>query len=97
MKLKAVTAIAPVPDRPRSPYLTSREACEYLRINSLSSLYRHIRQNRLPVLRAGGDLRFDIRELDAWLRGTSSIELVRDRRRSHVPKATCQNTQLVVR
>jgi len=58
-----------------SPYLTSREACVYLRLNSLSSLYRHIRENRLPVLRAGGDLRFDMRELDAWLRGTTSIEV----------------------
>lgn len=57
-----------VTDQPRSPYLTSREALVYLRLNSLSSLYRHIRENRLPVLRAGADLRFDTRELDAWLR-----------------------------
>jgi excisionase family DNA binding protein len=60
-----------------SPYLTSSEAVEYLRLPSLSSLYTHIRENRLPVLRAGGQLRFDKRDLDAWLRGTTTLELVR--------------------
>lgn len=63
-----------------SPYLTSREALVYLRLKSLSALYHHIRENALPVLRAGGDLRFDTRELDAWLRGTTAIEIVRTRR-----------------
>jgi hypothetical protein len=51
----------------------------------LSSLYRHIRENRLPVLRAGGNLRFDMRELDALLRGTTSIELTRRARSSEAP------------
>jgi hypothetical protein len=36
-----------------SPYLTSREAVMYLNLPSLSSLYSHIRQNRLPVLSSG--------------------------------------------
>ncbi len=61
-----------------TPYLNSREALVYLRLNSLSSLYRHIRENRLPVLRAGGDLRFDVRDLDAWLR--NELHLVPTRR-----------------
>ena len=60
-----------------SPYLTSREAIAYLKLPSLSALYSHIRENQLPVLRCGGELRFDARDLDAWLRGTSAIELVR--------------------
>jgi excisionase family DNA binding protein len=64
-----------------SPYLTSREAVVYLRLKSLSSLYTHIRENRLPVLRAGGQLRFDMRELDAWLRGTTALALVRSQRK----------------
>lgn len=62
-----------------SPYLTSREAVAYLKLGSLSALYNHIRENRLPVLRAGGALRFDVRELDAWLRGTTAIDLLRKR------------------
>jgi excisionase family DNA binding protein len=63
-----------------SPYLTSQEAIAYLNLPSLSSLYSHIRENRLPVLRSGRALRFDKRELDAWLRGMSAIELVRQRK-----------------
>jgi excisionase family DNA binding protein len=64
-----------------SPYLTSKEALIYLRLPSLSSLYSHIRENRLPVCRVGGDLRFDTRELDAWVRGFgSAIEMVRSKR-----------------
>lgn len=62
-----------------SPYLTSDEAVVYLRLPSRRSLYNHIRENALPVLRAGGDFRFDRRELDAWLRGSSALELVRKR------------------
>lgn len=55
-----------------SPYLTSREAIVYLRLSSLSALYDHIRNNRLPVLRVGRHMRFDTRELDAWMRGFDS-------------------------
>jgi len=63
-----------------TPYLTSREAVVYLKLPSLGQLYNHIRENRLPTLRAGGALRFDVRELDAWLRGTTAIDLVRQKR-----------------
>ena len=56
-----------------SPYLTSREALAYLRIPSLGALYGHIRQNRLPVCRVGGGLRFDTRDLDAWVHGYGSV------------------------
>jgi hypothetical protein len=65
-----------------TPYLTSREAVLYLKLPSLGALYGHIRENRLPTLRAGGGLRFDVRELDAWLRGTTVIELIRQKRRA---------------
>lgn len=64
-----------------SPYLTSTEAVVYLNLGSLNSLYAHIRENRLPVCRAGRHLRFDRRELDAWLRNAgSALELVRLKR-----------------
>ncbi len=72
-----------------SPYLTTLEAVAYLRLPSRSSLYTKIREHRLPVLRAGGELRFDKRELDAWLRGTTSIELARGGKtstKSHGPQ-----------
>lgn len=55
-----------------SPYLTSKEAVSYLRLRTLSALYHHVRQNGLPTCRVGGDLRFDTRELDAWLRGADT-------------------------
>lgn len=74
-----------VPGQPNqviTPYLVSREAVVYLRLGSLSALYSHIRENKLPTCRCGGDLRFDVRELDAWLRGTTAIELVRQKKRA---------------
>lgn len=52
-----------------SPYLTSREALAYLRLGSLGCLYSHIRNNNLPVCRSGRHMRFDVRELDKWMRG----------------------------
>lgn len=52
-----------------SPYLTSQEALVYLRLRTLSALYSHMRDNRLPYQRVGRSLRFDTRELDAWMRG----------------------------
>lgn len=85
------TGALDVPGQPRqvvTPYLDSREAVAYLKLPSLSSLYSHIRENKLPTLRAGGDLRFDSRDLDAWLRGFgSALEMQRADRtktRSHV-------------
>lgn len=61
----------------RSPYLDARGALAYLQLRSLSCLYYHIKENRLPTLRRGGRYLFDVRELDAWLRGTNSVELRR--------------------
>lgn len=63
-----------------SPYLTSREAFAYLQLPTLGALYHHIRENQLPVLRAGRGMRFDKRELDAWLKGKSALDLVRERK-----------------
>lgn len=72
-----------------SPYLTSAEALAYLRLNSLSALYSHIRDNKLPYQRVGRSLRFDTRELDAWMRGKpSALELARDRRSSRQSRAS---------
>jgi len=66
-----------------SPYLVAREAQAYLRLNSPSALYRLIYEHDLPVCRAGGRYRFDVRELDAWMHGhASALEETRSRRRS---------------
>jgi excisionase family DNA binding protein len=66
----------------RSPYLTSREAIAYLRLDTLrsphSALYRLITEHKLPYGRRGGLYLFDTRELDAWVKGFgSALELHR--------------------
>ena len=65
-----------------SPYLNTREAMAYLRLTSPSSLYYLINEQRLPHLRRGGRLLFDTRDIDAWLRGTDAISLMRARRKA---------------
>ncbi len=65
-----------------SPYLTTASCVEYLRLPSRAALYYHIRENGLPTCRCGGSLRFDRRDLDAWLRGTHALELVRTRKKT---------------
>jgi hypothetical protein len=65
---------APVVD---SPYLDANEAVVYLRLPSRSGLYYQMRERALPFLRCGGRLRFDKRELDAWMRGATAIEIRR--------------------
>jgi excisionase family DNA binding protein len=66
-----------------SPYLTARETLAYLKLGSLSGLYRLVREHDLPHLRRGRLLLFDVRELDAWLHGHgSSVEWARAKRRS---------------
>ena len=66
-----------------SPYLTAKEAVEYLKLGSLNSLYRLVNQHRLPTCRRGRLYLFDKREIDIWLHGfTSEIEMVRARRRA---------------
>lgn len=59
-----------------SPYLDSREAMAYLRLATISVLYYHIKENRLPFLRRGGRYLFDRRELDAWLRQSRGADLI---------------------
>jgi len=60
-----------------SPYFDSKEAMAYLRLKYQQQLHHLIKEHALPTLRCGGRLRFDKRELDAWLRGTTALELRR--------------------
>jgi excisionase family DNA binding protein len=72
-----------IPSRPSfdSPYLTAKEAVVYLRLGSLSALYRLITDHRLPHGRRGGLYLFDKREIDAWVKGFgSAIEMTRFRK-----------------
>lgn len=62
-----------------SPYLTAAEAVAYLKLRTKQALYYHIKENHLPVCRVGSALRFDRQDLDAWVRGTTTIELRRKR------------------
>jgi len=66
-----------------SPYLTAKEAVEYLKLGSLNALYRLVNQHRLPTCRRGRLYLFDKREIDIWLHGfNSEIEMVRAKRRA---------------
>ncbi len=72
-----------------SPYITATDAVTYLALGSKSALYHHIRENRLPTCRIGRHLRFDIRELDAWVRngGDESVPTITARKRLGLVKA----------
>jgi len=65
-----------------SPYLTSKEAVEYLKLPSLSALYTLIREHALPAHHRGRLRLFDVRELDAWVRGLDPLEYARQRRKN---------------
>jgi len=66
-----------------SPYLTAREAQEYLRLGSPNALYRLITQHKLPFCRRGGRYVFHRDELDVWLHGfDSEIEMFRAKKRA---------------
>lgn len=72
-------------DQPRvptvaSPYLTSWEAVDYLKLPSLSSLYTLIREHGLPAHHRGRLRLFDVRELDAWVRRMDPVDYVREQR-----------------
>lgn len=80
MTKRAFALVAPPPPSSRvveSPYFDSKEAMAYLRLKYSQQLYQLIKEHGLPTLRCGGRLRFDKRDLDAWLRGTTALELRR--------------------
>lgn len=55
-----------------SPYLTAKETVEYLRLGSLTALYRLIHEHRLPYGRRGRTYIFDKRKLDRWVEMSGS-------------------------
>jgi excisionase family DNA binding protein len=51
-----------------SKILTVRELSEYLRVHS-TTVYRLLKQRKLPAFKVGSDWRFDVDEIDLWRRG----------------------------
>ncbi len=49
-----------------SRLLTPREAVTHLSLPSVSALYWHIQQNKLPYRRVGRQYRFTVADLDQW-------------------------------
>lgn len=50
-----------------SPWLTAKEAVDYLRLGSLRALYRLLNEHQLPHGRRGRIYLFDKRKLDRWV------------------------------
>ena len=49
----------------RSKTMTIREVSAYLRV-SKGTIYRLLKQNRIPGFRIGSDWRFNVEEIDRW-------------------------------
>ena len=52
--------------------MTVSEVAEYLRVNP-QTVYRKAKAGELPAVRIGRAIRFRRSELDAWMKGASSI------------------------
>ena len=48
-------------------YLTAEDAAEYLSL-TVNALYQRVRSGDMPHIRMGRSLRFDIQDLDLWMR-----------------------------
>ena len=48
-------------------WLTLKEAAEYLKMGK-STVYKLVRESRIPAHKAGREWRFDAAELDEWLK-----------------------------
>jgi excisionase family DNA binding protein len=57
----------------RGQLLTVRELAEHLRVHR-STIYRLLRQHRIPGFRINGDWRFDRDEIERWIRRKTKIE-----------------------
>jgi excisionase family DNA binding protein len=58
-----------------SKIMTVREVAQYLRIHS-TTVYRLLKQGKLPAFRVGSDWRFDVEAINFWRRGQESEGLV---------------------
>jgi excisionase family DNA binding protein len=54
-----------------SKIITLREVSEYLRVHT-TTVYRLLKQGKLPAFKVGSDWRFDIDAIDLWRREQES-------------------------
>lgn len=59
----------------RSKYLTVAELSEYLQIHR-TTIYRMLRQGKLPGFRIGSDWRFSLEAIEKWQRDQMKIDAV---------------------
>jgi excisionase family DNA binding protein len=57
----------------RSKYLTVAELSEYLQIHR-TTIYRMLRQGKLPGFRIGSDWRFSLDAIEQWQRDQTKID-----------------------
>jgi excisionase family DNA binding protein len=57
----------------RSKYLTVAELSEYLQIHR-TTIYRMLRQGKLPGFRIGSDWRFSLEAIERWQRDQTKID-----------------------
>jgi excisionase family DNA binding protein len=48
-----------------NPVMTARELADYLRVHP-STIYRLLKQKRIPAFKVGSDWRFDRKRIDRW-------------------------------
>lgn len=60
---------------PDGPYLSPEEAVAYLRLPSVSQLYKLIREHSLPYRRRGRCYIFCPADLDTWTKGPRALRL----------------------
>jgi excisionase family DNA binding protein len=56
-----------------SPVMTVRELADYLRVHP-STIYRLLKEKRIPAFRVGSDWRFNREAIDRWQLEQAKIE-----------------------
>lgn len=56
-----------------SPKHNAKELATYLGINKMT-IYRMVKNNKIPYLRVGTSIRFDQSEIDRWLQNGKEIK-----------------------
>ncbi len=68
-------------DRQANPLMTVKEVATYLAVTE-RTIYRLVKDHRLPAYKVGGQWRFKVEMLDAWMSRERALEYA-DGRPSH--------------